>query len=57
MTKFSDPGAESADVNFSIDEVSLLTPTPVTTPEPATLLLFGSGLLVAARRLRKRATK
>lgn len=57
MTGFSAPFGESADANFSIDEVTLLTPTPPSTPEPATLLLFGSGLLIAARRLRKRVTK
>jgi len=58
MTGFSVPfPGEDPDANFSIDEVSLLTPLPPSTPEPATLLLFGSGLLIAARRLRKRATK
>jgi hypothetical protein len=57
MTGFSDPSAENADVNFSVDEVTLLTQTPPSTPEPATLLLFGSGLLLAASRLRKRVTK
>jgi len=48
---------DSGDTNFGIDEVTLQTNPPEATPEPATLLLFGSGLLIAARRLRKQATK
>jgi hypothetical protein len=47
--------SENSDVNFAINQVTLLTQNN-TTPEPTTLLLFGSGLLVAARRLRKKAT-
>ena len=49
--------SDNPDANFAIDEQTLLTPIPPSTPEPATLLLFGSGLLLAARRLRKQTTK
>jgi hypothetical protein len=37
--------------------VSTPTPTPTPTPEPASLLLFGSGLLVAGAGLRRRYAK
>jgi hypothetical protein len=57
MTGYTTPSSDSPDANFSIDEQTLLTNVPPTTPEPATLLLFGSGLLLAARRLRKQTTK
>jgi len=56
-TGYSLAQGESADTNFGIDEVTLQTNPPAETPEPATLLPFGSGLLIAARRLRKQATK
>jgi hypothetical protein len=58
MTNWSFGNAsDNPDVNFAVDEQTLLTAAQPATPEPATLLLFGSGLLLAARRLRKRATK
>jgi len=43
--------------SFGVDGVSLLTQQQTPIPEPASLLLFGSGLLVAARRLRSRFAK
>jgi hypothetical protein len=55
LTDYSFAGSEGGDVNFAINQVTLLTQNN-TTPEPTTLLLFGSGLLMAARRLRKKAT-
>jgi len=57
LTGGSVPGGEFSNTNFAINEVTLLTQQPASTPEPATLLLFGSGLLIAARRLRKHAAK
>ncbi|GEM_PF-4879859 len=55
LSGYSFNQAEGADVNFAINQVTLLTQSQ-NTPEPTTLLLFGSGLLVAARRLRKKST-
>jgi hypothetical protein len=49
-------GAEGISA-FGIDQVDLLNQQQTGTPEPATLLLFGSGLLFAARRLRKSVAK
>lgn len=48
--------ASISNVSFSSGGGSGSTPqtTPTATPEPASLLLFGSGLVLAARQLRKR---
>jgi hypothetical protein len=58
-TGSTNPNGDLSDSNFAISEQTLLysQQTETGTPEPATLLLFGSGLLIAARRLRKRTTK
>jgi hypothetical protein len=49
---------ENQEGAFGIGAVTLNDQPASNTPEPATLLLFGSGLLMAARRLRKNmATK
>jgi hypothetical protein len=56
VTAINTGSSEGAPVSFGIDNVGLLTQEQ-STPEPATLLLFGSGLLFAARRLRKATTK
>jgi hypothetical protein len=57
-TGYTSQFGDLAQINFAVDDVTLLAQqAPTGTPEPATLLLFGSGLLIAARRLRKQASK
>lgn len=48
-------GAKQSGTNdsFKLDQLELYTTPPTTVPEPASLLLFGSGLAAVARRVRQ----
>ena len=47
---FATPGSRVVDVSFKL----LRQDTPVATPEPGSMVLFGTGLICAVSRLRRR---